>query len=109
MDQFLRPWVPIAPEFASTFEAQLVSELRPDSPLFGVPCRAIAKRIDRDDVLFEVNLPDAQYAHVDLLWAPPPDDLPGAPLVVLFRDWEDFCSREMGPEHEDWLRWDGPT
>lgn len=70
----------------------------------GLDCRAIAKRVDRDDALFWTPLPNAAYAVIHLTWGPHPDPTEGIPSVELFSTWEDFCARRMIPDHEDWMK-----
>jgi hypothetical protein len=48
-------------------EAELLREVKPEHPLFGIPLDAIAR--DQDDVLFAFRDGTGRFAEVHLTWA----------------------------------------
>jgi hypothetical protein len=50
-------------------QKRLEQEIAPEHPLHGKQATAIARRIDRDDIL--VRLGDGTYANVHLVWGRP--------------------------------------
>lgn len=102
--RILPPWRRVSdlPEQAQHFSAELLSELCPMHILFGLKTRAIANRIDRDDVLFEIVGGPAPLAMVHLSWKRELD--PRWPLTKLFASWDEWVRTEMIPaqnEHEE--------
>ena len=66
---WLEPWAPIEHESVSqTLEKELQKELPEGHVLFGRPAKAIARRIDQDDVLFAVGNP-SEIACVHLTYS----------------------------------------
>lgn len=49
------PWQPLSDSRAEAFSLELMRELSPGHELYGIVAKAIAARIDRDDVLFELS------------------------------------------------------
>ncbi|MDB5215338.1 MAG: hypothetical protein JWO86_3265, partial [Myxococcaceae bacterium] len=91
----LEPWNVV--NNAQGLEAELARELVPGHPLHGRPnLRAVARRADGDDVLF---LSDTIVAVVHLTWAKNPD--PTQPSTEIFSSIEDFVSRRMNRDHDD--------
>ena len=60
MTDLLEPWMAVDAQRRQLLEAELARELPPDHLLANKPLRAVAVRIDRDDVLFEML--DGGYA-----------------------------------------------
>lgn len=90
----LEPWTAVTSP--AGLEAELARELAPGHRLFGRTLRAVAKRGDRDDVLFV----DAQIAAVvHLTWAK--ETTPEHPNAEIFASVEDWVSRRMNADHDD--------
>lgn len=49
------PWRSTEPDEAIVLERELAIEIGPGHPLAGIPARALGRRDDRDDVLFELG------------------------------------------------------
>ena len=99
MMDWLEPWVPVSDETERVgLEAELHRELGPGHVLFRRLARAIARRHDRDDVLFEVGQP-AQFAVVHLTYAAHPEKEPW-PMADLFDTLAAFVEGRMKPDHE---------
>lgn len=61
-------WFELQPTTAGQLEAELRRELCSGHPLFGLPVRAVARRGDRDDVLFRSASDDRVFV-VHLTWS----------------------------------------
>ena len=91
----LEPWSAV--NNARGLENELTRELVPGHRLYGRPnLRAVARRSDCDDVFF---LSDTIAAVVHLTWAKEPD--PQHPSTEIFSSIEDFVSRRMNPDHDE--------
>jgi hypothetical protein len=90
---FVEPWVAVDSERAS-FEAELRRELSPDNALSDFNVQAIGRRVDCDDVLFEVRGEKADFrlALVHLTWSGKVETSPW-PIMELFADLEAFNNR----------------
>ncbi len=92
--QWVKPWQPIdSPPEAAAFAAELQAELAPDHYLYGLPVRAIARRADRDDVLFALEDGSGRVAWVHLTWALRPERLPW-PMATMHDDFEAWMAYE---------------
>jgi hypothetical protein len=99
--EVLSPWQIISDSTnAEHLVRELSSELSPQHPLHGLKTTAVAKRIDRDDVLFAVDGGSAALAVVHLTWRMESD--PRWPITRLFASWEDWVHNEMLPAHEEY-------
>lgn len=98
----LSPWRNISdsPQETQRLSAELSSELPPNHILFGLKVTAIAKRIDRDDVLFEIVGGTAPLAIVHLTWQRESD--PRWPSTKLFSSWDEWVRKEMLPAHTEY-------
>ena len=101
--QFLPPWVPIAPETRVEFEDEYAIEIGKEHPLYGAPVRAIARRIDSDDVLFELLRCLCDYVVVRLTWSGQEEEDHRLPKFELFLDHEvmDKCIRPAHEKYKD--------
>ncbi len=93
----IEPWVLV--DDPRPLEHELARELRRDSALHGKKARAVARRIDCDDVLF---LADGQLAVVHLTWLGKTDPSPGWPYTTHFDDWEAWMNECMVPDAEEY-------
>src|SRR5436309_988870 len=75
--QLVAPWEPIDEGMAIRFEEEFATEIGKGHPLYGVPVRAVGRRIDRDDVLFELLRHLCDYAVVHLTWSGREDNSQG--------------------------------
>jgi hypothetical protein len=83
---------------------ELARELSKKHQLYGIRARAIARRQDNDDVLFELsgeNAP-AAFAVVHLTWSGKPDQFPEFPSTELYLTFSDWIARGMTPDANDW-------
>jgi hypothetical protein len=95
---WLEPWQPLAAAARGPFEHALQRELTAGHALFGRSARAIAKRIDTDDVLFALEDPE-QLAVVHLTHAR--NRTPEWPHSMVFESVQDFVEGCMQPDHAE--------
>ena len=98
--QMLEPWVSIQEEERFALETELSKEMRSDHVLSDFKCRAVARRRDCDDVLFETNSTKGLLVVVHLTWSGKPDQFPQWPTTHFYASWEDFKEQEMIPENQ---------
>ena len=101
--EVLAPWEAFgdsSDKRAEVFSAELASELCPGHVLYGSRARAVAARIDRDDVLFEIEGGDTPLVIVHLTWAK--ESNPRWPVTRFFAGWEQWASEEMLPAHKEY-------
>ena len=67
--QLALPWESIDPENSDRFEDEYAVEIPRGHPLYGVPVKAIARRVDSDDVLFRLLRHLCEFAVVHLTWS----------------------------------------
>jgi hypothetical protein len=101
--EVLKPWRVIDDSFESPnrgdpLSARLQSEIPAEHVLHGLRLRAVATRIDRDDVLFEIDGGHIPLAVVHMTWRK--ETNPDWPRTKLFPSWEDWVLNEMLPAHE---------
>jgi hypothetical protein len=90
-----KPWK--AEASGDLLEAELARELRSDGLLYGKTVRAVAQRIDCDDVLFLVDGADHKVAVVHLTWSGSTDSNKGWPTTTLYADLETWKTECMVP------------
>lgn len=95
--EFLPPWMSIPEGGPRTLADELKRELAPGHPLSGVTARAIARRKDNDDVLFELVSAEKPLAVVHLTWRK--EDSPDWPYTTFYGGWDDWAQRCMLPDH----------
>ncbi len=100
--QWIAPWEPIDPAMATKFEDEYANEIAKGHPLYGAPVRAVGRRIDRDDVLFELLRHLCDYVVVHLTWSGREEPAPQWPSFELYLDDElmEKCIRPAQKEYE---------
>ena len=103
--EILTPWQVIrdTPEIknrAEQLSGRLQSDLPPNHVLSGLAARAVATRMDCDDVLFEIDGAEMALAVVHMTWRKEAD--PRWPSTRLFQSWEQWVRDEMLPAHEEY-------
>ena len=93
---WLSPWQLIDDARAATLERELQRELSSPHVLHARPLRAIAARVDQDDVLYLVASPDA-LAVVHLSYRK--ETRPEFPACILFESVDEFVEGCMKPDH----------
>jgi hypothetical protein len=98
---YLEPWICVVDE-AELFTLELKREISPQHPLFEIKAHAIARRIDCDDVLFEIESNETQLAVVHLTWSGKREDEPIWPSTKFYRDSEEWINSCMMIDHLDY-------
>ena len=94
--EILPPWRIISDlSDAQRLSAELSSEMCAKHVLSGLKASAVAYRIDRDDVLFEIGDDSPTLAVVHLTWRRESD--PRWPTTTLFASWDEWVQAEMLP------------
>ncbi|MGD9125978.1 MAG: hypothetical protein PVH19_01260 [Planctomycetia bacterium] len=96
---FKEPWVKVE-QAAGSLVYELQREIANDHLLWGKKVRAIARRIDSDDVLFEVEGIEPTYAVVHLTYSGKREQDPTFPAVTLFSSLDQWMREEMIPDHQ---------
>lgn len=98
--QWLEPWYPvdIRSEF---FELELYKEVAACHALYGKKVKAVARRCDRDDFLFELEGCPYKYALVHLTWNK--ETTPQYPHTVLYRDIEEWIHQRMEKDYQEYM------
>jgi hypothetical protein len=104
--EMLTPWeiFTTSPEDQNRVDqlsSRLMFELPRKHVLCGLKPRAVAARIDRDDVLFEVDGGAMPLAVVHMTWRKETD--PRSPVTKLFQSWDHWVREEMLPAHEEYM------
>lgn len=93
------PWTVLPDDRAAALTARLHRELGRGHLPYGMRLRAVASRMDRDDVLFELEGSPMRLAVVHMTWRVETD--PRWPNTKLFRDWQEWAAQDMCPTHDD--------
>jgi hypothetical protein len=88
--QLPEAWIAVNGEIAAKLVAELHREMPVSHQLHGLHVRAVARRLDRDAVLYDSE-DDAQVFLVHLTWSMQRD--PAGPWTETYRDLDDFCDR----------------
>jgi len=99
------PWIAFADDEEDQASAAKIAErLKKDLPkghaLSGLELKAVAKRVDQDDVLFEVLGGDQPLAVVHVTWQREAD--PRWPSTKFFRSWDEWVDKAMKPDHVEY-------
>ena len=100
--ELLTPWEPIDSEASAKFEDEYAVEIGKAHPLYGVPVKAIARRADRDDVLFRLLRHLCDYAVVHLTWSGREEVDPAWPALEIYADADDLMEKCLRPTHQEY-------
>lgn len=93
MTEYKLPWA----SCDEHLEEQLQKEVSQGHVLYGVKAKAIARRVDTDDVLFELADHEFNFAMVHLTWQEKPSS-PEWPYTEMYRDFSDWANHCMIPD-----------
>ena len=97
--EWREPWVQVTEdEQRRRLEAELRRELATSHQLHGRAARAVARRIDQDDVLFLVG---EELAVVHLTYSKSAPERPPWPRTRLFSSSVEFVSKCLLPDHDE--------
>jgi hypothetical protein len=96
---WLDPWEATS----AGLEMELEKEISQNHPLFGLKVTSVARRIDKDDVLF--YLPDSipSLAKVHLTWKGSVEINPRLPRTTFYRDVADWIEKGMMKDHLEYF------
>lgn len=103
--EIVTPWKRIEdlPEIKNQAE-HLSARLKEDLPskhvLQGLKMKAVARRVDRDDVLFEIEGREMSLAVVHMTWRKETDS--NWPDTQFFENWEQWVRHAMLPDHDEY-------
>ena len=87
---YLEPWYALGENECAELEAELSRELPAGHVLKSIPVRCLARRQDRDDVLFKIADGSGRFTTVHLTWQVERE--PTWPSVVIFQDAEQWLA-----------------
>ncbi len=96
---WLEPWVPAV----AGLEKELEKEIGKDHVLFGHPCSSVARRIDKDDVLFQISGQEKLFAVVQLTWSGKTESDSQFPKTELFHDIAEWVEKKMKRDHQEYM------
>ena len=94
--QLRKPWAEVSASDKS-LEAELHKEVGSKHQLYGKRVRALARRLDNDDVLFQVTGGAAPYAVVHLSWSSKMEQSPAWPATTTYPTLDDWLAQAMTP------------
>ena len=97
---WLEPWYPLQSN-EEYFDEELCREISEVHPLYKIKTKAIARREDCDDVLFELENYVNKYAVVHLTWSRKMEnsDFPSTTFYKNFKEWIETCMLEDNREY----------
>ena len=87
---FLLPWEAVESPSPEGVSGMLSREIAPGHVLEGKKVRMIARRVDTDDVLYEVMTNPPSYAVVHLTWSEQRQTNPLFPWTTMFESMDRF-------------------
>lgn len=97
---WLEPWAPIErDQERNALESELRLELSAVHPLSALPAFALARRRDRDDVLFEIGR--GRVAEVHPTWRRGREPDPRWPETIICESASAWVEDRMRPHHEE--------
>lgn len=97
--KFLSPWMKI--ESKGNLERELAKETSIGHQLYGKEVKAIAKREDNDDVLFEIG--EGKMAVVHLTWKGKKESSPNYPLTKTFKHWTEVYEKVIVKDNREFI------
>ena len=97
---FKPPWERVSVKEKARLEAELAAERSLLHNLATVDCLAVARRIDLDEVLFELDPHLCECAVIRLTWSGRVEMQPGIPVFEIFATFDDWVRERMLPDYE---------
>jgi hypothetical protein len=95
--KLVEPWV-VIDKYADELVAELERELPEQHILYKKPVKALARRTDCDDVLFQICDSSEQVAVVHLTWSGKQDLHTKFPWTEIFTSFAEFEKSRMQPD-----------
>lgn len=96
--QYLEPWIQ---ESSTTFIEELYKDLSKDHILFGEEFEVVARRFDKDEVLFRFKSLPTKYVQVHLTWRKEPEVAPQWPVSQIYNSFEEWVNTVMKINHNE--------
>ena len=97
LEDLVEPWIEIDAEDVVLLEAEFVREIAEGHELWGRQAKALARRTDRDDVLF---VHDQGFSVVHLTYTS--GERPPVPSTVTYLTWREFVEDRLPIDALDW-------
>ena len=98
--KFLPPWIEI--DSKGSLEKELQKEVLESHPLFGQKVKAIAKREDNDDVLFQLE--NEKIAMVHLTWRSSKELSSKYPRSIIYEHWSKVFEEQIVKDNQEFER-----
>ncbi|TVX96308.1 hypothetical protein [Cohnella terricola] len=95
----LEPWIP---ESSTIFLEELYDELSNNHILYGAELHVIARRLDKDEVLFQFQEDSNKYVQVHLTWKQDKESNPTWPRFIIFNSIEEWVNQVMLLDHKEY-------
>lgn len=96
--QFIEPWIQ---ETSNAFIKELIKELSNEHILFGEELEVVARRIDKDDVLYKFKQLDDKYVQVHLTWKMDKELNPNWPKSTIYSSLEEWINNVMKLDNKE--------
>jgi hypothetical protein len=91
-NEYLEPWIP---EISKTFLEELQNEISENHILNGIDLIVTARRLDKDEVLFQLQEDPNKYVHVHLTWRGDKELNTNWPISRVFNSFEEWAKEVM--------------
>jgi hypothetical protein len=105
---FKLPWLAVTAQERERLEAELSREICLLHQLAAVDRRVIARRVDTDDILIEIDPHLCECAQVHLTWSGKTEMHPEVPHTEIQATLQDWVAERMLPDHAAYAGGDGP-
>jgi len=95
----LEPWIP---ESSTIFLDELNDELPNNHILYGAELTVVARRLDKDEVLFQFQENPNKYVQVHLTWKRDNESNPAWPRFIIFNSLEEWINQVMILDHKEY-------
>jgi hypothetical protein len=95
---FMQPWEPVRDD-GHNLDQELRKEIVSGHPLYARLVRAVARRTDCNDVLFETDSAEYRYSVVHLTWTGELEQNPIYPYTQFYPAWEEWVESRMKPDN----------
>lgn len=96
--KFLEPWIM---NESQELVRELEKEVNRSHILFGINLRTVARRIDQDDVLYQIVNDPGKYVEVHLTWAKNESEL--WPRAKIYNTFDEWIINRMNPNNAAYI------
>ena len=91
-NEYYEPWIS---ESSRTYLEELNKEVSEDHLLYGVALNVVARRIDKDEILFQFKENSNKYVQVHLTWKQDKEIDPKWPISRVFNSYDEWVTEVM--------------